>query len=226
MKLIICFFILVFSLTAAFASTQIININFDNDEAGKLPNGFSTALTGKGKPGNWVVMRDDTSPSKPNVLVQTDMDTTSYRFPLCVFDGLITKDIDVSVKFRAVKGKKDQAAGILWRYKDNNNYYIVRANALENNVVLYKVEKGIRKDLKPKGSGSFAYGKKAKVPSGEWNILRIVAKGTLFEVYLNDKKLFEVEDGTFTDAGKVGLWTKADSYTLFDDFIVKSVDKQ
>jgi len=200
--------------------------NFDRDKAGKLPNGFSTALTGKGKPGNWVVLRDKTAPSKPNVLAQTDIDTTSYRFPLCVFDGLTAKDVEVSVKFKPVRGKKDQAAGIVWRYKDSNNYYIARANALEDNVVLYKVDKGNRKDLKLKGSGLFAYGKKANVPSGEWSMLRIVAEGNIFEVYLNDEKLFDVEDSTFTEAGKVGLWTKADSYTSFDDFTVKEINKQ
>lgn len=226
MKLIIYFFSLLFMLATAYAFTQTINRNFDLDEEGQLPRDFSTALTGKGKPGSWVVLREDTAPSKPNVLAQTYMDTTNYRFPLCVFEGLIAKDLEVSVKFKPVKGKEDQAAGIVWRYKDNNNYYVVRANALENNVVLYKVENGNRKDLKPKGSGFFAYGKKANVPSGEWSILRIVAKGTLFTVYLNDEKLFDVEDNTFTDAGKVGLWTKADSYTLFDDFVVIPMDTQ
>jgi len=213
-------------LTTRFAFTQTININFDNDEAGRLPKDFSTALTGKGKPGSWIVVRDETAPSKPNVLAQTDMDTTSYRFPLCVFEGLTAKDVEVSVKLKPVKGKEDQAAGIVWRYKDNNNYYVVRANALESNVVLYKVKSGNRKDLKPKGSGFYAYSKKANVPSGEWSILRIVAKGALFTVYLNDEKLFDVEDDTFTDAGKVGLWTKADSYTLFDDFVVIPMDTQ
>lgn len=226
MKLIICFFSLLFMLTTTFASAQMIKIDFDTDQEGQLPKGFSTTLTGKGKSGHWVVMRDDTAPSKPNVLAQTDMDTTSYRFPLCVYDGLTAKDVDVSVEFKPLKGEEDQAAGIVLRYRDNNNYYLVRANALEGNVVFYKVENGKRKDLKPKDSGLFAYGKKVNVPSGEWSMLGIVARGTLFEVSLNGNKLFEVEDDTFTNAGKVGLWTKADSYTLFDDFMIKQSDKQ
>ena len=226
MKLIICFFSLLIMLATTFASAQMITIDFDTDQAGQLPEGFSADLTGNGKSGHWVVMRDDTAPSKPNVLAQTNMDTTSYRFPLCVFDGLTAKDVDVSVKFKPLKGEEDQAAGIVLRYSDNNNYYVVRANALEGNVVFYKVENGKRKDLKPKGSNYFAYGKKANVPSGEWSTLGIVAKGTLFEAYLNGNKLFEVEDDTITNAGKVGLWTKADSYTLFDDFMVKQSDKQ
>jgi hypothetical protein len=122
----------------------------------------------------------------------------------------------VSVKFKPISGKKDQGAGIVWRYKDNNNYYIVRANALENNVVLYKVENGKRTDLPLKGEGR-TYGKKEKVPSGQWGTLRVVAKGNLFEVYHDGKKLYEVEDETFKDGGKVGLWTKADSVIHFDD---------
>jgi len=211
------FFSLLIALmpTLAFAQT----INFDNDEVSKPPKGFSTALTGRGKLGNWVVIKDDTAPSKPNVLAQTDMDATSYRFPVCVFDALSATDVDLSVKFKTVKGREDQAGGIVWRYKDNDNYYIVRANALENNVVLYKVEKGKRTDLPLKGVG-WTYGKKAKVPSGQWNTLRLAAKGNLFAVYFNVEKLYEVEDSTFTGAGKVGLWTKADSFTLFDDLSI------
>ncbi|MGH7595034.1 MAG: family 16 glycoside hydrolase [bacterium] len=212
------FFSLLGLLMPALALAQIIN--FDNDETGKPPKGFSLGLTGKGKTGVWIAMKDATAPSQPHVLAQTDMEATSYRFPLCIFDGVNAADVDLSVKFKPVKGKEDQAAGLLWRYRDQDNYYIVRANALENNVVLYKVEKSKRTDLDPKGAGLFTYGKKAKVPSGEWNTLRVVAQGNLFAVYLNREKLFEVEDNTFIGAGKVGLWTKADSYILFDDLTI------
>jgi hypothetical protein len=199
-------------------------INFDKDKEGSVPKGFSTALTGKGKVGVWKVVKDESAPSKPNVLAQTDMDKTGYRFPLCVYDALIAKDVDVSVKFKPIKGDEDQGAGIVWRYTDKDNYYIVRANALEDNVVLYKVEKGKRTDLPPLGKGK-TYGMKEKVSSGKWGTLRIVAKGNHFDVYHNDKKLFEVDDTTFTEAGKVGLWTKADSYILFDDLTIKDLSK-
>jgi hypothetical protein len=194
-------------------------INFDKDKEGQVPSGFSTALTGKGKLGVWKVMKDESAPSAPNVLAQTDMDKTDYRFPVCVYDAISAKDVDVSVKFKTIKGKVDQAAGIVWRYKDNNNYYIVRANALEDNVVLYKVEKGKRTDLPLKGKGR-TYGEKTKVQSGSWSTLRVVADGNNFQVYLNATKLFEVDDKTFPDAGKIGVWTKADSYTVFDDLTI------
>lgn len=150
------------------------------------------------------------------------MDATGYRFPICVYNNFSAKNVEVSVKFKAVKGKEDQAAGIIWRYKDKDNYYIVRANALEENVVLYKVEKGRRIDLPLVGKGK-TYGMKTKVPSGVWNELKIVAKDNLFTVFSNGNKLYDVNDQTFTDAGKIGLWTKADSYTLFDDLIIKEL---
>ncbi len=200
--------------SVVFAQTKAIN--FDNDRVGNPPAGFSFALTGLGKAGVWTIVKDDSAPAQKNVLAQTDADPTGYRFPVAVFDSISAKDVDVSVRFRAVSGQKDQAAGIVWRYRDQNNYYIARANALENNVVLYKVENGKRTDLPLKGEGR-TYGKKADVPKAAWNTLRIVVAGNLFEVHFNGAKLFEIEDETFKEAGKVGLWTKADSVTYFDD---------
>ncbi len=207
------------TLIAVAAFAQMKRVDFNEDRIGQPPGNFSLALTGRGRPGVWTVTKDKSAPNQGNVLAQTDEDDTSYRFPLCIFDGLTAKDVDISVKFKTIKGKRDQAGGIVWRYKDADNYYIVRANALENNVVLYKVENGRRTDLPLKGEGR-TYGKKTTVPSGQWSTLRVVATGNLFEVYFNGQKLFRVEDGTFKEAGKVGLWTKADSVTYFDDFTV------
>lgn len=209
----------VFLIVTANAFAQTTIINFDRDKVGEPPKGFTTALTGMGKPGVWVVMKDDTAPSKGAVLAQTDADTTGYRFPVCVYDGLTLKDADISVKIKAVSGKVDQGGGVVWRYKDKDNYYIVRANALENNVVLYRVLNGKREDLPLKGEGK-TYGKKVKVPSGQWNTLRVTAQGDLFTVYFNGQQLYQVEDETFKDAGKIGLWTKADSVIHFDDLQV------
>jgi hypothetical protein len=193
--------------------------NFDSDAAGQVPAKFHTALTGQGAKGTWVVMADGTAPSQPNVLAQTSADRTSYRFPLAIADEGSFRDLELSVRFKPVSGREDQAAGLVWRLKDANNYYIVRANALEGNVVLYKVQNGKRSDLPLKGEGR-TYGKKTSVPPGQWSELRVVATGYLFEVFLGGQKLYEVEDGTFPEAGKVGLWTKADSVTYFDDLRV------
>lgn len=208
-------FLMMLSPVTVFA--QATAINFDKDKAGQPPQGFSFALTGSGKPGVWVIKKDESG--RGNVLAQTDADPTGYRFPVAVFDAITAADVDVSVRFKPVSGKDDQGAGIVWRYKDKNDYYIVRANALENNVVLYKVENGKRTDLPLKGAGR-TYGRKEKVPSGVWGTLRVVATGKLFEVYHDGKKLYEVEDETFKGAGKAGLWTKADSVIYFDDLRV------
>lgn len=193
--------------------------NFDNDTPGKLPAKFHGALTGKGSAGTWEVKADSSAPSQPNVLAQTSNDKTSYRFPLAIADEGSFLDLDLSVKFKPISGEVDRAAGMVWRLKDANNYYIVRANALENNVVLYKVENGKRTDLPLKGEGRI-YGKKSSLLSGQWSELRVAVVGNLFEVFVNGQKLYEVEDNTFTEAGKIGLWTKADSVTYFDDLRV------
>jgi hypothetical protein len=154
------------------------------------------------------------------VLVQRSTGETRSRFPLAIYDQAALADGAISVRFKALSGKVDQAAGLVWRYRDPENYYIVRANALEENVVLYKVERGKRSDLKPVDAGLFAYGKKAPVRSGAWQELRVEVEGDLFRVSLDGTHLFDVRDATFVGPGKVGLWTKADSVTAFDDLRV------
>lgn len=209
--------ILLFAVVALRAET----INFDSAKSGALPPGWSSAMTHQGGAPKWEILRDGTAPSQPNVLAQVSTDKTGGRFPLAVYDKSNLKDGEVSVKFKPVAGTVDQAAGVVWRYRDENTYYIARANALENNVVLYKVEGGKRISLAPKGTPSKTYGVKHKVPSGTWSTLRVTFQGPAFIVYVNGEKLFEVDDTTFTQAGKVGLWTKADSVTHFDDFEFK-----
>ncbi len=211
--------LLLLSAMLAGQASQRRVIDFESDKAGHPPTSFAFGLTGSGKPGVWVVRKDDASPDRGNVLAQTDPDRTSFRFPIAVLNDVTTKDVDISVRFRPVGGGVDQAAGLVWRYQDANNYYIVRANALEGNVVLYKVQNGKRTDLPVKGSGR-TYGKKADVPKNAWSQMGVTVRGTLFTVSLNGQGLYEVEDATFTGAGKVGVWTKADSVTYFDDLTV------
>ncbi len=123
--------------------------NFDKDKTQALPAGWLSELTGQGAKGDWQVIADSTAPSKPNVIAQLSADTMSYRFPLAIADNTNYQDPDMSVRFKTISGKEDQGAGLVWRYRDANNYYIVRANALEDNVVLYKVENGKRISLAP-----------------------------------------------------------------------------
>ncbi len=208
------------SLLAPLAiAQQPMVFDFNADKIGAEPRGFTAALTGRGKPGKWLIAKDYDSPERGNILAQTEADPTDYRFPVCVYHGLSLKDADISVNFKTVSGKGDQAAGIVWRYKDKDNYYVLRANALEGNVVLYKVQDGKRTDLPLKGQGR-TYGVKVAVPSGKWLALRVVAKGSLFTVYFEGKQLFQVEDSSLTASGKFGFWTKADSVTYFDDLKV------
>lgn len=198
-------------------------LGFEEDARGGAPAGFSAGLTGRGRLGVWRVQAASDAAEGRHVLLQTDADNTNYRFPVLVYDAVAAADVDVSVRFAPISGRVDRAAGLVWRYRDAGNYYVVRANALEDNVVLYKVENGERRDLSVKGAGR-TYGVKAPVADDAWNTLRVTARGALFEVYLNGAKLFEVEDTTFTGAGKVGLWTKADSITRFDDLRIAPVD--
>lgn len=191
--------------------------DFAADTVGAPPAGFTMAKTGGGKPGVWLVQTDAALGKK--VLVQSDPDKVDMRFPVALVDAISAANLDLAVKFKPISGAEDMAAGLVWRYRDKDNYYVVRANALENNVVLYKVEKGRRSDLPLKGKGK-TYGVKVSVPKGEWSTLRIAADGKLFTVHLNGRSLFEVEDETFNDAGKIGLWTKADSVTAFTDLVV------
>jgi hypothetical protein len=191
-------------------------VDFSDDTVGQSPTGFEFGHTAKvGAPGKWVIQAE--GPNK--YLAQTDPDSTRSRFPVAVISDVSAADVDLSVRFRPVSGRVDQAAGLVWRYRDQDNYYIVRANALEDNVVLYKVENGTRTDLPVRGEGR-TYGKKAEVPSRQWSTLRVVAHGRLFEIHFNGVKLYEVEDATFSQPGKVGVWTKADSVTQFDDLTV------
>ena len=197
-----------FASGVAFGET----INFDSDPTGRPPEGWTVTQTGSGQ-AKWTVQGDDTAPSQPNILKQSGEAT----FPLCVQDAQLIRNGAVEVKFKPLEGKEDQAAGIVWRWRDAENYYITRANALENNVVLYKVEKGRRQPLDIVGRKG-GYGVSVPVPSGQWSTLRVEFADSLFTVSLNSKKQFDVEDSTFPDAGKIGLWTKADSVTAFDDF--------
>jgi hypothetical protein len=203
-------------LTSVVLHGQPRKVDFERDTVGQPPKGFVFGHTQRvGAAGRWVVEQQDGR----KYLAQLDADSTRNRFPIAVLSDVNAADIDLSVRFRPVSGRVDQAGGLVWRYQNEDNYYIVRANALEDNVVLYKVQNGTRTDLPVKGEGR-TYGKPAEVPANQWSTLRVVAAGPRFEVFFNGRTLYEVEDTTFTRAGRVGVWTKADSVTHFDDITV------
>jgi hypothetical protein len=196
---------LVFALIMGIAmETYAQTENFDQTRTGALPDGWKTGVTGKGS-GNWAVNSDPSAPSAPNVLTQKGEAT----FPWAVREGVAISDGFVEVKFKSISGKEDQAGGVMWRWKDGDNYYVARANALENNVSLYYTANGRRNTIKYM---------KAPVPLNTWHTLRVDFAGNTIRVSLNGKTYIEEKDTHITSAGAVGLWTKADSVTAFDDF--------
>ena len=186
--------------TTAVAQTT----GFDTDLVGGLPAGWKSGVTGRGSP-RWVVEVDATAPSRPNVLKQSGSGT----FPWCVRPDVSLADGFVEVKFKPVSGREDQAGGVVWRWKDGDNYYIARANALENNVSLYYTANGRRNTLKYVD---------APVPGKAWHTLRVEFSGKRIRVIYDGKATIEMDDAHIAGAGAVGVWTKADSVTLFDDF--------
>ena len=177
---------------------------FDADVVGQLPAGWTCGATGRGN-AKWSVEADPTAPSKGKVLRQSGAAT----FPWCVKADAKVDDGWLEVKFKPISGKEDQAGGVVWRWKDGDNYYVARANALENNVSLYYTARGIRKTLKYVD---------APVASGQWHVLRVDFAGTRIGVSLDGKRYIDFDDSHITGSGAVGVWTKADSVTAFADF--------
>ena len=194
-------------LLASFVSTSALaqTVSFDSDPVGAPPPGWTCGVTGSGKP-HWAVAADPGAPSQSNVLMQNGSGT----YPWCVKSGTTIADGFVEVKFKPISGREDQAGGVVWRWKDGNNYYVARANALENNVSLYYTEGGSRKTLKYVD---------APVAHGIWHTLRVEFAGTRIAVALDGKAAIEFDDKHIGGAGAVGVWTKADSVTAFDRFV-------
>ena len=189
---------------AAAMSAHAETENFDQAAVGAAPAGWKCGVTGRGSP-RWQVEADATAPSKPNVLKQGGSGT----FPWCVKNGVAIADGFVEVKFKSIAGREDQAGGVVWRWKDGDNYYVARANAMEDNVSLYYTENGSRRTIKYVD---------APVPRNAWHTLRVEFSGKKIKVALNGKTYIEVDDTHVAGAGAVGVWTKADSVTAFDDF--------
>ena len=179
-------------------------INFDAAIVATTPSGWIAGVTGRGAY-RWTVEADATAPSKPNVLKQSGRGD----FPWCVKTGTSFADGYVEVKFKSLAGTEDQAGGLVWRWKDGDNYYVARANALENNVSLYYTQAGRRNTIKYV---------EAPVARNEWHTLRVEFAGTRISVALDGKRYIELDDTRIAGPGAVGVWTKADSVTIFDDF--------
>jgi hypothetical protein len=189
---------------SAVLSGETVKIDFEKDAVGRPPAGWTATQTGTGT-ATWTVVQESSAPSGANVLKQSGVAT----YPVCLKDGTNLTDGFVEVRFKPVSGKEDQAGGLVWRARDANNYYVARANALEDNVTIYHTINGRRTEKKRT---------KMKVTPNQWHTLRVEFQGTRFSVTFDGQKALDWDDDTFKDGGRVGVWTKADSVTLFDDF--------
>ena len=205
--------ILLWVALASSGFAQSAAFNFDSDSAEKPPAGFTSHASGGGPAGKWLVTEMSGAPSGKNVVEQTDADRTDTRFPILIADQGEYANLDITVKAKSVSGKIDQGMGLVFRFRDPKSYYVVRANALENNFRLYKMVDGNRRQF-AEASG--------KVAPGEWHTLRVIATGDHIVCYLDGKQTIDAHDKTYS-TGKVGLWTKADSVIAFDDLMVKGL---
>jgi hypothetical protein len=204
------FLSVLFALGLTASTGQVIN--FDRCPLGKTPPGWSVPMTNPGAGPQWQVLKDQTAPTQPYVLAQTSRDNKDTHYPLAILDNMTVQNGDVSVRLKPVSGQEGRSGGVVWRYRDANNYYLVRANALTKNVAIYKVENGHVSQVTALVPHD--------IPSNAWSILKVSVRGNRFQVYVNHHRILQAQDNTFRDAGKVGLWTVADSVTYFDDFRV------
>jgi hypothetical protein len=189
------------------------SVTFADAKVGSPPAGFEFARTGSGPLGRWEIVQDDTAEGK-RALAQLSPDPTDYRFPLAIYSDVTAANVEIAAHFKPISGKEDRAGGVVVRLSDANNYYIARANALENNVRFYRVVRGRRQQLATAN---------AKVTAGAWHTLTLRAEGDRFTVSFDGKAVHITTDRTFRSAGKVGLWTKADSVTHFDRVEIKQL---
>jgi hypothetical protein len=188
------------------------HFRLSREALGKLPAGWQAGKTGKGQGSVWKVVADATAPSGTGLVLAQTAESPNAMFNLCVAEGTRYKDVEARVAFKAVRGKNDRGGGIVWRYQDADNYYIARMNPLEDNYRVYKVVKGRRIQLGTREG--------IKIPAGEWHRLKVKMAGDHIECFLDGKKLLDVRDDTFQEAGKVGLWSKSDAQSYFDEFVV------
>lgn len=194
--------LLLLSLFACLDCAMAEPVSFDRDPVGQPPAGWTCGSTGKGSP-KWTVE------AEPGTARRVLKQSGRAPFPWCVKDDIALTDGWVEVRFRPVSGREDQAGGLVWRWMDGDNYYVARANALENNVTIYDVIQGRRVERRRASR---------PVRAGAWHTLRVDFTGTHFVVSLDGERALEWDDAKIEAAGHVGLWTKADSVTLFDDF--------
>jgi len=196
-------------------------INFDAAMVGKVPPQW-TVPSSHGSGPRWEVRKDSSAPTQPYVLAQVSSNPREDEFSLAILNSMSVRDGDISVRLKAVAGHEDQGGGLVFRYRDERNYYLVRADSHNGEVAVYKVENGRCTPIRPRGTVPPTIGVKHNLQPNTWNILKVAVRGSRFQVYVNHRRLLQADDSSFTGAGKVGLATVADSITYFDDFRVST----
>ena len=199
-----------FVLLGIAASTGRI-INFDTGPLGRTPPEW-TSVNNHGRASQWEIRRDHSAPTQPYVLAQVSTDTGPDRLPVVLLRNVSLRDGDVSVRIKPVSGHEVRGGGLIWRYRDDNNYFLVRASALEKNVAVYRVQNGQRVPLLTVA--------RHVIPANDWSILKVSLRGARFQIYLDHRRILQGYDNSYTGAGQVGLCTLADSVAYFDDFRV------
>lgn len=199
-------------LTASVCEHPVKTWDFESDAAGKTPEGFYFDTTRETTDGKWEIVRDGDS----NVLAQVDRNRSESRFALAVVRDSGFEDLRLSVRLKAVEGDVDQTGGIIWRYRNSENYYLLRADVSERKVRLYRVVNGNRIQ--------FAHEENVRLSPNTWHVLKVEHDGEKIKAYLDDEMLFKTKDRAFHKRGKIGLWTQADAVTYFDELRIEDLD--
>lgn len=194
------------------------NVDFDTDAPNAAPPYWSTVHTHPGPLGDWIVRRDSSAPSHPNVLSQISRAGARFEFEIAVFDKVVCRDGDVSAKIRLRSGPAVKTAGLVWRYQDPNNFYMLHLSADERNVVLFRVQGGKAEEIPITGARPGGFGVSHDVRSGVWYLARVVFRGSRFRVFLGNRLLFDATDSAIPERGKTGVLTKGSTVASFDDF--------
>ena len=188
--------------------------NFDHEQPGTLPGEFTIGTLFDGRPaGNWQVLATDRTKSPPHVLAQLMAKGAEHAYKVLLIKEVIASDLNLEVSFLPIQGQADMGGGLIWRAADDRNYYLARANPLEQNIRVYRVVKGVRHLLE-----NFDQ----TIDVRQWHSLRVMHRGCQINIFYDDKQVFDLCDKTF-QAGMIGLWTKSDAVTYFDDLQLQHV---
>jgi Domain of Unknown Function (DUF1080) len=197
------------------------SVDFDKLAPGSAPSDWSYATTHRGQPGRWVIHNDVGAPSPPNVFAQLSADRVPFRYALALYDKGYCKNGDLSAEMKIISGKSTQTGGLVWRYQDPDNYYLLTVSADEDTIAAVKVHDGRPTPIAKLGPGLRAFQVSHKIEPQEWNVLRVTFQSTHMTVYFDHRKVMDAEDATIEKPGKTGLWTRGDTIAYFDNFRIE-----